>query len=123
MAVAAALACDKEEHVDRSGELLKLACTAGHPVADGVVGHEILGPVSLDIGGEATVFVAALGGLRVEPYGTGEVDGGEVVGAADYDGGAVGLPVEAHHLGMAGLAEDDYLCIGVLEIGFAYAFL
>ena len=74
-----------------------------------------------DVVDELLILLAALGGLGEEADGAREIDGVEVGGCADDDGGAAGLAGEAHHLGVAGLAEDDYLAADPLHLVVALA--
>ena len=81
----------------------------GHLVADGIIGYEIDRMVLFNIGYQLSVVLAALGGLGIETDGTRQVDGINFVGMAHNDSRAVGLPVQACHLGMTRFPKYDHL--------------
>ncbi len=67
--------------------------------------------VGFYIGDECAIFVATLGGLRVEPYRSAEVNIVDVVRTAYYYGGAFSLSSKANYFGMTRFTEDNHLTI------------
>ena len=123
--VAALLAADKDDGVMARGKLNHAGDAVAHLTADSV--ERLKGGGRLDMVADETDNLLKLGqrlgGLREEAYGTAEIEARGILGAGEHYGVALGLPHQAKHLGMAGLAVDDYLCLGVSLILAAYAAL
>ena len=126
--VAALDAADEQHHVVAAGKAADALHAVGHLAADGIVideGGAWLHAALYQLHHLAEAF-QRLGGLAVETDVTAEVK--QVVGVVqrlDYDGCALGLAHETHHLGMSLLAEDDNLTAvpGVCVIILLDAFL
>ena len=116
LTVGALLSADKEDEVVARGKLGDVGHAVGHLSADGVEAAEgsAGGDVALDIVDDAVELFEALGGLRVEVDVAVEVEPLHIVDAFDDDGSRQGLPHQSQHLGVAVLAEDDNLRIGVV---------
>lgn len=109
---------DKEYQVVAGGKLRDARHAVGHRAADGVEGTERSrgGYVSLYVVDYAVIFVERLGGLRIQIDVAREIERSHLAKALNDNGARMGLANQPQHLGVAFLAEDDYLRIGVAVV-------
>lgn len=113
-AVAALAACHEEYDVVTTGKVADIGDAVGYLTTDGVVVGEVGGGLLCDEVNYLTESVERLGGLTVEGDGACEVEFAMgIVEVFDDDGMTVGLADESDDFGMAWLAVDDDLCVGM----------
>ena len=118
LAVAALVAAHKEYHVVAGGKGGNVGHTVGNLAADGVKAAEggLGRDMRLDVGYKGMKLVERLGCLRVEVNVAVETEMAGVVEVLYHDGVAISLTHETQDLGMAVLAKDDNLCLGIVVI-------
>lgn len=118
LAVAGLLAAYEEDYVVLAGEVLYMLAAVRDLAADSVFPDKLApAEAALDFAHQFGELIHIFGGLGEEVGVLGKVQTVNLFQVLDDDSGVVGLALEPHHFGVAGLAENHYLAVSAVLDG------